>query len=206
MPIHDWSRVNDGAFHDFHHDWTGQLRNALNGGLLPSGYYAQSEQSTPGANSDVLALRRTVVVRHVSGHRVVALVEIVSRGNTAADYPFRQLVGKIVDAIRAGVHEAVIDLHAPTPRDPHGVHAAIWEALGAGTFDPPAGRPLTLAGYDAGPTTTAYVEPARVGDELYPIPLYLARASLHVALPLEETYAVAYRGMPPFYKAVLEAP
>jgi hypothetical protein len=34
MPIHDWTRVNAGLFHDFHQSWTVTLRNALNAGVL----------------------------------------------------------------------------------------------------------------------------------------------------------------------------
>jgi hypothetical protein len=45
MPIHDWTRVSDGTFHDFHIAWIAEIRNVLNGGLLPPGYYyAQAEQ------------------------------------------------------------------------------------------------------------------------------------------------------------------
>lgn len=40
MPVHDWTRVEAGIFHDFHTVWIGQIRNALNEGLLPAGYYA----------------------------------------------------------------------------------------------------------------------------------------------------------------------
>ncbi len=35
MPLHDWTRVDAGIFHDFHQAWNAQLRGALNGGLLP---------------------------------------------------------------------------------------------------------------------------------------------------------------------------
>ena len=30
MPIHDWSRVDAGTFHDFHQAWTIEIRNGLN--------------------------------------------------------------------------------------------------------------------------------------------------------------------------------
>jgi hypothetical protein len=40
MPVHDWSRVEAGVYHDFHNAWIIMLRNALNGGLLPAEYYA----------------------------------------------------------------------------------------------------------------------------------------------------------------------
>ena len=44
MPIHDWSRVDPGLFHDFHQAWVNELRNALNGGGLPPGFFALAEQ------------------------------------------------------------------------------------------------------------------------------------------------------------------
>ena len=56
MPIHDWTRVDSGAFHDFHQTWTLMLRNALNEGILPTGYFAMVEQRVGGPIADVLAL------------------------------------------------------------------------------------------------------------------------------------------------------
>ena len=44
MPVHDWTRVEAGTFHDFHHSWIEELKRALNAGLLPLAYYAQAEQ------------------------------------------------------------------------------------------------------------------------------------------------------------------
>jgi hypothetical protein len=43
MPVHDWTRVDHGTFHDFHTRWIAHLTEALNGGLLPAGYYAMAE-------------------------------------------------------------------------------------------------------------------------------------------------------------------
>jgi hypothetical protein len=40
MPIHDWSRVRSNQFHDFHQSWTIAIRNALNAGRLPLGFFA----------------------------------------------------------------------------------------------------------------------------------------------------------------------
>jgi len=56
MPIHDWTRVGAGIFHDFHHTWIAELKLALNAGLLPAGYYALAEQIAGGFGPDVLAL------------------------------------------------------------------------------------------------------------------------------------------------------
>jgi hypothetical protein len=56
VPIHDWTRVDAGVFHDFHNVWIGELRNAFNGGLLPEGYYAMSEQHAGRYLTYVIAL------------------------------------------------------------------------------------------------------------------------------------------------------
>ena len=48
MPIHDWTRVDAGLFHDFHQSWSVTLRNALNSGGLPPEYFALIEQRMRG--------------------------------------------------------------------------------------------------------------------------------------------------------------
>jgi hypothetical protein len=44
MPVHDWTRVSDGTFHDFHYSWVLEIKRALKRGLLPAGYYVMAEQ------------------------------------------------------------------------------------------------------------------------------------------------------------------
>src|SRR5436190_22344353 len=56
MPLHDWTRVDAGIFHDFHHAWIEEIKRALNRGLLPPPYYALAEQIAGGLGPDVLAL------------------------------------------------------------------------------------------------------------------------------------------------------
>jgi hypothetical protein len=43
MPIHDWTRVNEAAFHDFHLSWAAKLSARLNGGILPPSHFAMTE-------------------------------------------------------------------------------------------------------------------------------------------------------------------
>jgi Protein of unknown function (DUF4058) len=57
MPIHDWTRVSAGIFHDFHQGWTIEIRNRLNSGVLPEGYYAMADQRVSGPEPDIVALR-----------------------------------------------------------------------------------------------------------------------------------------------------
>jgi len=59
MPIHDWARVDANLFHHFHQRWTIAISDALNAGLLPSGYEALIEQHAAGHEPDVLAVERT---------------------------------------------------------------------------------------------------------------------------------------------------
>ena len=40
MPIHDWTKVDAGIFHHFHHAWIDEIQRVLNHGLLPDEYYA----------------------------------------------------------------------------------------------------------------------------------------------------------------------
>jgi hypothetical protein len=58
MPIHDWSRVPAGLFHDFHQTWSVQIKLALNAGILPKGISALVEQRAGPRESDVLAIER----------------------------------------------------------------------------------------------------------------------------------------------------
>src|SRR2546428_13987316 len=120
MPVHDWTRVDAGIFHHFHHAWILEISNGLNRILRGSDYYALAEQIAGGVGPDVLTLQRpangpplpavpksvrfnggaaiatappklryhikdepkwyaskkkAVTIRHVSEHRVVAVLE-----------------------------------------------------------------------------------------------------------------------------------
>ena len=244
MPIHDWTRVTAGTWHDFHVAWIAEIRNVLNGGLLPQDYYAQAEQIAGPMGPDVLTLqefdttapafpptsnngglavatapprlritaeaemndyvlkRRTLVIRHTSGDRIVALLEIVSPGNKSSRHAMRSFVEKAVEALYRGYHLLIIDLFPPGQRDPNGIHAAIWGEFADNPAPLPPDEPLTLASYSAGPTKRAYVEPTAVGRELIDVPLFLT-PEVYVNVPLEATYQGAYRGVPRKWRAVL---
>ena len=58
MPIHDWTRVPAGLFHDFHQSWSIRIKDALNAGRLPKGVAALVEQRSGPLESDVLAIER----------------------------------------------------------------------------------------------------------------------------------------------------
>ena len=55
MPVHDWSKVAHGVFHDFHCSWITHLKEQLNR-LLPAEYYAMAEQHMSAGIGDVVTL------------------------------------------------------------------------------------------------------------------------------------------------------
>ncbi len=245
MPVHDWTRVNAGIFHDFHNAWITANRDVLNNGLLPPDYYALAEQFAAGRGPDVLtlqeadssgdaspdgprglvavatappkvrftataevnqyALRKSrIAVRHVSGDRVIAFLEILAPGNKSSRHALRSFVSKAVSAVTHGIHLLLIDLFPPGRRDPRGIHGAVWEELGESNVMP-NDKPLTLAAYSAGYCPTAYVEPVAVGDVLPDMPLFLTPDD-YIPVGLEATYLAAWRGVPKKWRNVLEPP
>ena len=90
----------------------------------------------------------------------------------------------------------------PSPRDPQGIHKAIWDEFTDEPFELPADKPLTLVAYQASPEITAYVEPVAVGDALPDMPLFLDD-DFYVNLPLEATYAATWNVLPKELKALL---
>ena len=242
MPIHDWTRMSAGTFHDFHNAWIIHLKEILNTGILPRGYYAQAEQhaglvipdiltlqvddewTPPGETSGSVAVlaapsktsrklvaseagtarqrRRSLAIRHVSGHRVVALVEIASPANKDREQSVFDFVDKAVSAIDRGIHVLMIDLFPAGSFDPQGLHGVIWSNFGEPEM-PPVEQPLTLASYDAiRGFPEAIVEHRRVGESLPDMPLFL-EGNRCVSTPLENTYQMAFHGIPKHWRDAL---
>lgn len=148
-------------------------------------------------------LRKTIAIRHVSGHRIVALIEIVSPGNKDRDRNVAEFAEKAQAALRAGIHLLLIDLFPFGTHDPHGMHGAIWEQFDSEDYIPPAAQPLMLASYDADQLPEAYLVPFAVGDVLTEMPLFLTHNG-HIDVPLEATYQAAFRSVPEVWRNVLE--
>jgi hypothetical protein len=152
------------------------------------------------------SLRRHVAIRHITGHRVIALIEVASPSNKDRKAHVRELAEKVVLTLESGVHVLLLDLLPPGPHDPHGLHGAVWAYFDTAVYEPPPDGPLTLASYawDGG-EPAAFLEPTAVGRPLIDMPLFLT-PERYVNVPLEATYTAAYRGMPQFWRDVLEAP
>jgi hypothetical protein len=149
-----------------------------------------------------LGKRRTLVIRHVTGDRIVAMVEIVSPANKHTRSAMDDFLDKILAALRASIHVLIIDPVPPTKHDPNGLHALIWENLGEGEFDLPAGRQLTMVSYCANASIMAYVEPTAVGLALTEMPLFLTKTH-YVRMPLEKTYMQTWAGVPERWRRVI---
>ena len=146
-----------------------------------------------------------IVVRHLLGP-VVAVLEVVSPGNKDSRHAIRAFTSKAVDFLRSGVGLVIIDLFRPTPRDPAGIHQAIWDELSGTPFEPrPADKPLTVARYDSGEGLTAYVDPVAVGDSLPDAALFLG-PGWYVKVPLEQTYQVSWDLTPRLIQGLLGSP
>lgn len=244
MPIHDWTRVDAGIFHAFHHDWITEIARALNRGLLPAAYYALPEQFAGGLGPDILTLRgskshgaapsaelpdggvalalappkvrirmrseanryaakaKAVIIRHVSHHQVVAMVEIISPANKNNQNGLNAFVRKAHEALAAGIHLLLVDLFPPSSRDPQGIHRAIWGEDCDADYALPEDKPLTCVAYVGGAGAEAFIELAAVGGALSDMPLFLT-PDTYVSVPLEATYQLAWEGMPAYWRSVL---
>jgi hypothetical protein len=147
--------------------------------------------------------RRTLTIRHVSEHRIVALVEIVSPDNKDRAAHVADLAGKVETALLEDIHVLLVDLLPPGPFDPQGIHGAIWERFGNAPYRLPPGEPLTLASYVADRRPEVYVEHLAVGSPLAEMPVFLD-PDHYINVPLEPTYLASFRDMPAFWRDVLE--
>ena len=143
-----------------------------------------------------------IVVKHHLG-RIVAVIEILSPGNKDSRAAMRDFVEKTIDFMRRGVHLLLIDLFPPSPRDPFGIHKAIWDEIHEEEFRFPQGKDRILASYEMGEVRAAYVEPIAVGDRLPAMPLFLVQG-MHIQVPLEPTYMSTWDASPEEMRIAVE--
>ncbi len=143
-----------------------------------------------------------IVVRHHLG-RIIAVIEIMSPGNKDSRSALRDFVEKTIEFLRGGIHVLVVDLFPPTPRDPFGIHKAIWDEIEEEDFAFPPGKDRTLVSYESGGVRTAYIEPVGVGDAQPDMPLFLAN-DWHVNVPLEPAYQATWNASPAELREAVE--
>ena len=238
MPMHNWTRVDAGIYHAFHHSWIEEVHRALLK-RLPPDYYSLPEQQAAGFGPDVFALknddddlpssggtatlarpktkmfqesasefyhrkRKSVVIHHVSGDRIVAMVEIVSPGNKNLAHGLQSFVKKARELLRQKIHLLIGDPIPVGKRDPHGLHAVIFEDFQDDPLQLPAETPFSLFSYECDDTIRTYLEPLAVGDLLRDMPIYLY-PSMYVEVPLEANYMSAWEAMPRHWQKVIQS-
>ena len=253
MPVHDWTKIFDGAFHDFHQTWIINIKNKLNSGLLPDGYYAAAEQVVGGPNADVVTLdawqpvnengqgerlpdymsggvaladhppkvkyqfeadRRHyagkadhIALRHVSSHRLIAVIEIISSGNKNNNRALESLRKKVNILLDEGVHLLLVDILPPGPVDPHGLPLALSITDQSEVPGATEAEPFTLFSVRcaaAGDILSGFVELVSREQALPDMPLFL-NEERYISVPLESTYQNAWQGVPAPWKKMIEA-
>jgi len=126
MPIHDWTTRYAGTFHNFHQQWIVQLTRMLNGGRLPPGHFAMTDQKVEGWEPDVV----TPHIRAASGQTVGGLCvhehppkvrKVLRRETEAGGYARR--ADRIVVKHKEGDVVAIIEIVSPGSKDrPHSVN------------------------------------------------------------------------------------
>jgi hypothetical protein len=102
MPIHDWTRVPAGLFHDFHQSWSIRIKDALNAGRLPKGVAALVEQRSGPRQVDVLAIERRMTSQAGGG---------LDRGLATVDRPVTRIVRRSTKEIYSARANRIVVKH-----------------------------------------------------------------------------------------------
>ncbi|MBU6240001.1 MAG: DUF4058 family protein [Planctomycetes bacterium] len=117
MPMHDWSHVTAGTYHNFHLQWIASIAKQLNSGILPAGCFAMAEQVIGGPEPDVVTLMLDDTDSTESGGTRV-LAEPATQPSTSVVMKaemerYVQKANRIVVRHSAGAVLAIIELISP---------------------------------------------------------------------------------------------
>lgn len=154
------------------------------------------------ASNFYLNKAKGIAIRHVSGDRIVAVIELVSPGNRRSRAAFQDLLRKTLDLVQHKIHLLMIDSFPASTRDPHGLHARIFEEFQDDPLPLPADKPLCTFAYECADCVRAYVEPLAVGDSLPDMPVFLY-PGMYILVPLEQTYLSAWATIPTRWQDVI---
>ncbi len=149
-----------------------------------------------------LSKQKAVVIHHVSGDRVVAVIEIVSPGNKNSAHGLRSFVTKARELLRQKIHLLIVDPIPVSNRDPFGLHAAIIEDFQDDPLRLPPETPLSVFAYECDDRVRSYLEPLAVGDCLPDMPVFLY-PEMYIDVPLEATYMGAWEAVPRRWQKVI---
>jgi hypothetical protein len=184
--------VDAGIFHDFHNVWLGGLRNLLNDGILPSGYYALTERHAGRYIAEVLTLHAgpqpALPPRPtIGGVAVAAAPPKVRRKlslSPAARSRRKTLAIRHVSGHRSRSLRRRDEARRPRSR-------------------PNAEGGIGIGSFVADMPVKAYLEHLAANRVLPEMPLFLD-PDYYINVPLEETYQTTWRGTPEPWRRVLE--
>lgn len=176
MPIHDWSRISSGIFHDFHQTWSIHIKAALNSGLLPKGLSALVEQRAGVFEGDVLTVESFQSLRNRDASAAGSLIlqdqpktTIIRKSGSEF---YAQLANQIIIRHRLGRIVAVIEIVSPGNKHSRRAMKEFLE--------------MTLAFLNAG------------------VHLLLLAAGMHIQVPLESTYQSTWASSPEMMRIAVE--
>ncbi|MEO8496597.1 MAG: DUF4058 family protein [Planctomycetota bacterium] len=131
MPMHDWTKVRSGTFHNFHYRWVASIMDKLNAGVLPPGYFAMAEQVIGGPAPDVVSLYLNDDFPGGSSTGGVAVAVPKAKPTasivmTADIERYAQKANRIVVRHGLGKVRAVIEIVSPGNKDSaHAIHSLV---------------------------------------------------------------------------------
>jgi len=171
MPLHDWTKADDGFFHDFHNTWLIHLKDALNGGVLPAGYFAMTDQRADVYVPDLVAVSAGAPPAAPDAGGTAVAEPRTERRVVSHGYPRARIRRRLmVRTVRRVV--GVIEIVSPGNKDGEqsvsefarkvadlvlgGIHVAVPDILPPGRHDPAGMHARVWAELDE----QAVVEPA----------------------------------------------
>ena len=135
MPMHDWSRVTAGTYHNFHYLWLSTITNRLNAGLLPKGMFAMAEQFVGGREPDVVTLQRNDIEFPTASGNMATLTDAPPQPQTQFVIPaeverYASKANRIVVRHSLGKVVAVVELVSPGNKDSrHALRAFVEKSV-----------------------------------------------------------------------------
>ncbi|MCU0706091.1 MAG: DUF4058 family protein [Fimbriiglobus sp.] len=152
MPMHDWSRVRSGTYHNFHYRWIAAMMDLLNAGMMPPEFFAMAEQKTSGVEPDVVTLSASDVDAKSIGGGVALVPPKASVVEKADKIHYARKTDRVAIHHDTGKIVAIIELVSPGNKDTrhalrsfsrkaaafirNGVHVLVVDPFPPGRYDP----------------------------------------------------------------------
>ena len=152
MPLHDWTRVKSGTYHNFHYRWIAAIMDRLNAGAMPPGFFAMAEQRVGGPEPDVITLSTRDPDRLTPGGGIAVAPPTASLIERAVAVRYARKTNRIAIHHDLGNVVAVIEIVSPGNKDTkhalrsfarksaamirNGIHLLVVDPFPPGRYDP----------------------------------------------------------------------